>query len=395
MVDHLTFTHVADIIKDSLDDHDLLDIVETCGIEADKLSRTQLIAHLAERFHGDEQVGQALARSLVRVNYDFINQVQSMDIREIRQHLSDADSEWSQYRGRVLFALLADRRPEVNAMAERFLDRQPPSQGGTDEAPPETSGSSTDWVYEELIRELEQARKERAELMGLLKEVRKFLERTNRPAAEPMNQGKALLLGPRVGLFVDVQHIFYNARNFYGRKLDFKKLIEATTRDRNLATAVAYLVLSPEVDQSNFITMLEQNGYTVREKLPRRRNEELNLSEDELPMSLDILKQANGLDVVVLVGADVDILSLSQRIRGSGTKVELYGFPQNTTEEVVRAVDRFCPIDDSLLLPQDYSSRRAVHNGQQRASLSAGRAGTSRGFTGGQQRGWSSDARGS
>jgi len=381
--------HLVRIIEDSLDDHDLVDVAAGCGLLVEQASRDELIHHLAGGFHGNEGISEALTQSLVRANNEIIDQVQSMAVSELQRALLDDHSELVLAKERLIVALLADERPEVNAMLKRFFDRHSSSAEASDKVSEQSEPPKADWISVELRRELEQARQERAELMSLLKEVRKLLERTSSLAVPEPSEEKP---SPqeRVGLFVDVQHIFYNARNFYGRKLDFKKLMEATTKDRVLVTAVAYLVLSPDVDQTNFITMLEQNGYSVREKLPRRRSDSLTLSDEELPMALDVLRRAENLDVAVLVGGDVDIPTLSQRIQGNGAKVELYGFPQNTTEDVLRAVDRFLPIDENLLLPQDYLPKR-VHDTQHRA---ANRTGLARGYMNNQRRGWGSDVRG-
>lgn len=256
-------------------------------------------------------------------------------------------------------------------------------------------------LYDELMEELGQARAERAELIRLIKELRARLDAIA-VASAPAAQAEVVPARARMGLFVDVQNIFYNARNFYGRKLDFKKLMEVTTKGRQLVSAVAYLVFSPDVDQSNFITMLEQNGYVVREKMPRRQGEEGSASPTEgLPMHEDILTRIAGLDIAVLVGSDGDVQGLTHAVHAAGAKAELYGFPQNVAGDVVRDVDRFCPIDEALMLNQEYVSRQGYHgNGSaQRAGAppaGVGVAGRSaRGYSVGQRfRGWSHDARG-
>jgi len=223
-------------------------------------------------------------------------------------------------------------------------------------------------LYEELMEELDQARRERAELIKLIKELRMNVDHDPRtPSIVPVTKTVNETKGQRVALFVDVQNVFYNARNFYGRKLDFKKLIDVVAQGRVLVTAVAYLVFSPDVDQTNFITMLQQNGYTVREKAVYRADDGPEPADATIPMHTDIRNNLEGLDLAVFVGADGEALQLVRDIRAARTKVELYGFAQNTDDELVEEVDEFRVIDENLLLNQEYGSRQQ-HGGTYRGS---------------------------
>jgi len=60
----------------------------------------------------------------------------------------------------------------------------------------------------------------------------------------------------RVGLFVDVQNMYYAARQI-GARLDFGALMAAVTRDRRLIKATAYVVRNRDIDQSGFLSMLQ------------------------------------------------------------------------------------------------------------------------------------------
>jgi hypothetical protein len=69
----------------------------------------------------------------------------------------------------------------------------------------------------------------------------------------------------RVGVFIDVQNMYYSARQLKG-KLDFDALLQACVLDRRLIQASAYVVESKEIDQSGFIAMLQQRAIEVRRK---------------------------------------------------------------------------------------------------------------------------------
>jgi uncharacterized LabA/DUF88 family protein len=48
----------------------------------------------------------------------------------------------------------------------------------------------------------------------------------------------------RVNVFIDTQNIYHSAKNLYGAKVDFKKLIDLLVGERKLIHAFAYVVRS-------------------------------------------------------------------------------------------------------------------------------------------------------
>ena len=77
----------------------------------------------------------------------------------------------------------------------------------------------------------------------------------------------------RVGIFVDVQNMYYAARNIFQSKLEFSKLLKHLLRGRVLARAMAYIVERPGMEQDKFIEVLRRNGYEVRKRVVGERND--------------------------------------------------------------------------------------------------------------------------
>jgi uncharacterized LabA/DUF88 family protein len=153
----------------------------------------------------------------------------------------------------------------------------------------------------------------------------------------------------RVGLFVDVQNMYYAARQLNAR-LDFGALMATTTRDRRLIRAIAYVVQNRDIDQSGFLAMLQQKNYDVRRKDLRIRHDGSSKGDWDMEMALDILKMAPNLDVVVLATGDGDFVSLVTQIKTLGPKVEVYSFPGSTARELIEAADRHVPLDEGFLI---------------------------------------------
>ena len=153
----------------------------------------------------------------------------------------------------------------------------------------------------------------------------------------------------RVGVFIDVQNMYYSARQLKG-KLDFDALLQACVLDRRLIQASAYVVESKEIDQSGFIAMLQQRAIEVRRKTLKVRADGSMKGDWDMEMALDILDMAPKLDVVVLVSGDGDFTSLVRRVKTMGPKVEVVAFPRNTAKSLLEAADRFHALDRKSMI---------------------------------------------
>ena len=200
-----------------------------------------------------------------------------------------------------------------------------------------------------------QSRLEAAAQSAILKElsdIRASVERSddkNRkasPASPTKNRSRTETR--RVGVFVDVQNMFYGARE-KGARLDFEALLETTCKDRQLVRAVAYLVESRDIDQSAFIHLLQMKAYEVKRKPLRVRHDKSAKGNWDLEMALDALSAAADLDIVVLVTGDGDFVPLVHQLKRQGLRVEVYGFRRSTAPDLAQACDRFIPITRKLL----------------------------------------------
>ena len=209
-------------------------------------------------------------------------------------------------------------------------------------------------VAEEVRREIQDLRKQTgADQSRITKLFEEAAARSNEAARA---QGEAAQLEvqrrgslERVGVFVDVQNMFYAARGQNAR-LDFDVLLQTTTRGRRLIRAVAYVVEAKEIDQSGFIALLQQKRYEVKRKDLKVRSDGSFKGDWDMEIALDALEMADAVDVVVLVTGDGDFTSLVQKLKIRGPRVEVYSFPQNTAKELREAADKFVSIDKRMLI---------------------------------------------
>ncbi len=168
--------------------------------------------------------------------------------------------------------------------------------------------------------------------------------------------------GQRVGLFVDVQNMFYSAKHLYQAKINYRRLLEDICAGRQLVRAVAYLVTKPEVDQTAFVEALTRLGYEIKIKYLKIRPDGSAKGDWAMEMSLDIMAMAPRLDVVSLVTGDGDYVPLIERLRVMGVRGEVVGFPQNTATELMNSAHAFIAIDDAMLFKEKtFEAEAAAH----------------------------------
>ena len=155
---------------------------------------------------------------------------------------------------------------------------------------------------------------------------------------------------PRVGIFVDVQNMFYAAKDRYAGRLDYIKLLDLMLGPRQLTVAYAYIVQIPEIDQSSFVSLLEHNGYTIRTKDLRLRGDGSAKGDWDVGIAVDIAMMLDSLDVVVLASGDGDFCELAELVKRRNKRIEVTAFSHNTSMDLIRSADQFFPISNEMII---------------------------------------------
>lgn len=192
-------------------------------------------------------------------------------------------------------------------------------------------------------------REHKREKEDLAKRLDEFAAAVKKSPAKKERKPRIKEADKRVGVFIDVQNVYYGARKLKG-KLDFDALMESAIIDRRLIQCTAYVVESKEIDQSGFIARLQQKAIEVRRKSLRVRSDGSTKGDWDMELALDILDAAANLDVVVLVSGDGDFTSLVKRVKRIGPRVEVISFPRNTAKSLLEAADRFQPLDRKFMI---------------------------------------------
>lgn len=362
-IDENVLTRVLEL---ALDRQLIVKLLHICGLVRDGRDLETTAMHtLAAQLAGDcflrEVTAAQVIRTLVQTSSREIEQIGKATPEGINSLLSARTDAYTRECGRMTFAMLLDEREAVYAPAIERLNRIPafqPRTGVSEETaspylrddPVLNGGPEDARLLEDADPALIEARRHGADLEkrnrileDRVREMQRRIEKFQEGAGTETE---------RVALFIDVQNMWYAARQQHGisARVDFEKLMQAAVSDRRLIRAYAYVIQTPEVDQSGFVTMLEQFSYEVKRKDLRRRSDGSAKGDWDMEMAIDMIRMAEKVDVVILASGDGDFVSLIQLLKELGPRVEVFSFPHNTARDLMETADQYHTIDASLLI---------------------------------------------
>ncbi|PJC40970.1 MAG: hypothetical protein CO042_00880 [Parcubacteria group bacterium CG_4_9_14_0_2_um_filter_41_8] len=152
----------------------------------------------------------------------------------------------------------------------------------------------------------------------------------------------------RVGVFVDVQNMYYSAKNLYDAKVNFAKLLDEATGQRQLVRAIAYVVKGPQSEEDNFFTALEKIGFEVKTRALQVFLGGTKKGDWDVGICMDAIRMAQKLDVVVLVSGDGDFESLVNYLKYShGCVVEVLAFGRTASSKLKDESDVFVDLGET------------------------------------------------
>ena len=143
----------------------------------------------------------------------------------------------------------------------------------------------------------------------------------------------------RVGVFIDVQNMYYSARNIHQRKVNFANIVDEGVGDRKLIRAIAYVVTTKTGEETPFLDALRKKGIETKEKELLEYFSGQKKADWDVGITVDIIRMLDMLDVVVLVSGDGDYIPLVHFCQSRGRQVEVISFRESTSSKLVEAAD--------------------------------------------------------
>lgn len=166
-----------------------------------------------------------------------------------------------------------------------------------------------------------------------------------------LGQNKETKARPRIGIFVDVQNIYYTCRQAFGQQFNYRQLWQDIALQGNIVVANAYATHKGDDQQHRFQKALKHIGFTVKLKPYLQRSDGSTKGDWDVGIAVDAMLAANDLDKLVLLSGDGDFDVLLHTIgEHFGVQTEVYAVPELTANSLLQMCHHFQAIDDHLLL---------------------------------------------
>ena len=143
----------------------------------------------------------------------------------------------------------------------------------------------------------------------------------------------------RVAVFVDVQNMYYSAKNLYSAKVNFLKVLQAGVGERKLVRAFAYVIKADVGAERDFFDALEKIGFEVREKELQIFYGGTKKGDWDVGLCMDAVRMIPNVDAMVLVSGDGDYTDLLEYAKSRGVRTEVMAFGRTGSSKLFEEAD--------------------------------------------------------
>ena len=150
----------------------------------------------------------------------------------------------------------------------------------------------------------------------------------------------------RIGVFVDVQNMYYSAKNLYNAKVNFAQILKTAVGDRELIRAIAYVIKADVKDEQTFFDALDKIGFEVKAKDLQIFAGGAKKGDWDIGLAMDTIELAPKLDTIVIVSGDGDYVPLLYHLRHAlGRRIEVIAFGKSSSSLLREECDSFIDMD--------------------------------------------------
>lgn len=157
----------------------------------------------------------------------------------------------------------------------------------------------------------------------------------------------------RVVVLVDVQNLYYSAKNLFGARINFKNLLTLVVKDRVLVRAIAYVIQTEteakdafDAKENEFFDAVNTAGFEIKEKDLQIFAGGAKKGDWDLGIAMDAIRLGQKVDSIVLVSGDGDFIPVVNYLQQSlGCLVEVVAFKQTTNRGLAEIADDFIDIE--------------------------------------------------
>ncbi len=149
----------------------------------------------------------------------------------------------------------------------------------------------------------------------------------------------------RVIVLIDVQNLYYSARNIYQKKVNFGEILKKAISGRKLIRAFAYVVRTKTGEEKPFFEALTKLGIETRIRDLQEFYGGAKKADWDVGIVIDAIRTSDSCDVVVLCSGDGDFIPLVEFLKNKGKRIEVIAFGRTTSSKLKESVDEFVDID--------------------------------------------------
>ena len=149
----------------------------------------------------------------------------------------------------------------------------------------------------------------------------------------------------RVEVLIDVQNLYYSARNLYQSKVNFKEVLRQAIAGRKFIRAFGYVVRTKTGEEKPFFDALSKLGIETRVRDLQEFYGGAKKADWDVGIVIDAIRTSPGLDVIVLCSGDGDFIPLVEYLKNQGKRVEVAAFGRTTSAKLKEIADEFVDLD--------------------------------------------------
>lgn len=150
----------------------------------------------------------------------------------------------------------------------------------------------------------------------------------------------------RVAMFVDVQNLYYSARNIYNARVNFSALLKEAVGVRKLIRAITYVIRAQMPEEQSFFDALSKAGFEVKAKDLQVFVGGIKKGDWDVGITMDAIRQMNKVDTIVLASGDGDYIPLLEYLKNYGVRVEVIAFGKSCSSKLIEEADDFIDMDE-------------------------------------------------
>ncbi len=151
----------------------------------------------------------------------------------------------------------------------------------------------------------------------------------------------------KVGVFIDAENIELSGYNIYGGRTNYALLIDEIG-GREITRIIYYKPIHKTISE-DFRRFWENMGGEIKQPIKNA----------DAWITIDAVTLSEKLDVVALIGGDKDYLPLIWYLKNRGCKVEVWSYPETSSDMIKEAADLFVGLDERFMIKEKTASKTA------------------------------------